>query len=156
MFEYDLWANRLWRAALAEKGWPEPDREVFTHILNVQQIWLARVYGTSPTEIPDIEPTEQNLEALTKGWNKALTEFPSDPETYYRRLNGDDASGRLSLIAQHVVLHGTYHRGELRGLCLAGNEEHFPETDFSLFMNMKPIGHGPIAVVSTPGATERP
>jgi uncharacterized damage-inducible protein DinB len=128
-FEYDRWANRQWFAYLEGEGWPEADREIFRHILSAQEAWLSRVDGISLNAMPRPSLTLDTLEALHGRWVSVLREHPEDPVIAYRRITGDAHAQPLGRIARHVVNHGTYHRGELRGLCRARNATGFPETD---------------------------
>ena len=127
-FDYDMWANSRWLAFLESKGWPEPDAQIFRHALSAQKIWVLRCQGASPTEMPVVEPTEESLRELHSLWRQELLRANHIVE--YRRTNGDEHWSSRDHIARHVVNHGTYHRGELRGLCRARGEEGFPETDF--------------------------
>lgn len=136
-FDYDLWANQLWLRCLLGKGLPSPDVEIFCHIAGASQIWLSRVNGESPIKFPEIEPIESELERLHRQWHETLSKLTTNPEIRYRRLNGEEFPATISDIARHVTNHGTYHRGELRGLCSARDEDDFPETDFSLFAALK-------------------
>ena len=137
-FEYDLWANKLWLASLLGKQFPEPDTEIFAHILAAQSIWLSRVNGDSPSAMPEIEPTEAELNRLNPGWTQVLASAADDRMVDFRRTTGEQLRLPLSEIARHVANHGTYHRGELRGLCLARNDGGFPETDYSRFAVVAP------------------
>jgi uncharacterized damage-inducible protein DinB len=137
-FDYDLWANRRWLACLVSKQLPEPDTEVFAHILSAQQIWLTRVQGESPSKMPKVEPTESESARLHSGWKDVILNTTGDREISYRRTTGEELTTWLSDIAHHVVNHGTYHRGELRGLCRSRSDDDFPESDFGGFLFMKP------------------
>ena len=137
-FDYDLWANQRWLACLLGKGLPQPDMDIFAHMLSASQIWLSRVQGESPTTLPRVEPTEAELLRLNAGWNDVLLGAKEDRQITYRRTTGEEFTVWLSDIAHHAANHGTYHRGELRGLCRARNDEDFPETDYAGFMFMKP------------------
>lgn len=128
-FEYDRWANRQWFAYLEAEGWPEADREIFRHILSAQEAWLSRVDGISLTAMPTPDLTLETLDALNQRWVEILRAHPEDPVIAYRRITGDAYAQPLGRIARHVVNHGTYHRGELRGLCRARRADGFPETD---------------------------
>jgi uncharacterized damage-inducible protein DinB len=138
-FDYDLWANSQWRNCLLGKQMPSPDIEIFAHIFSATQIWLSRVNGESLTALPEIEPTENEIARLHKGWTDALHFATDDRIVSYRRTNGEQLSLALSEIARQVLNHATYHRGELRGLCLARNEDDFPETDYAAFAIMNPL-----------------
>lgn len=133
-FDYDLWANRLWFDYLTKKGKGDLDLKVFQHILAAQEIWYLRCLGTPPTAMPDFIPTPEKLVELNHSWKTFLEVRDDDPLIHYHRLNGDPGHLRLSQIAHHVLNHGTYHRGELRGLCRARGEEEFPETDYAGFI----------------------
>lgn len=128
-FEYDRWANRQWFAHLEAQGWPEVDRELFRHILSAQEAWHMRLVGISPTAMPTPEISETTIDTLHEKWVEFLGAHPEDPVISYRRINGVLYEQPLSRIARHVVNHGTYHRGELRGLCRARGFEAFPESD---------------------------
>ncbi len=136
-FRFDLWANLLWLECLDRKTAGDPDRRAFAHLLSAQQIWLLRVQGTSLSAFPVVEQTPEALTELNAGWLRALAGVTEDRVVEYRRTNGDANSSLLSEIALHVVNHGTYHRGELRGLRRARNDDDFPETDRILFSMLR-------------------
>lgn len=133
LFDYDLWANRRWLDALAAKGWPEPDRVVFVHILAALEIWLQRVNGTSLPEMPTPDLYVATIERLNRDWKQALADRPDDSIVHYKRTTGEALQLPISTIVCHVLNHGTYHRGELRGLCRSRGDDQFPETDYALF-----------------------
>ncbi|GMV87339.1 MAG: hypothetical protein AMXMBFR81_02700 [Chthonomonas sp.] len=131
-FEYDLWANLKWMAHLEQRGWPEPERGIFCHILAAQNTWELRLRGESPTSLVAPEPSEASLLDLHTRWVGSL-EGDVERVIAYKRTTGEARSMSVHAIARHVINHGTYHRGELRGLCRAGGEEGFPETDMAGF-----------------------
>lgn len=130
MLEYDLWANRRWFLHLQERGFPEPDAGILRHALAASEIWLRRCEGNSPTAMPAPELSERTMVALSADWKAVVANIEGNPLVAYRRTNGQALETRFFDIARHVVNHGTYHRGELRGLCRARGDEDFPETDF--------------------------
>jgi uncharacterized damage-inducible protein DinB len=132
-FEYDLWANRQWMECLLGKQNPSPDVEILRHILSAQEIWLHRVNGQSLSKLPEIELSDDEVARLNKSWTEVLASAVDDRQIDFRRTTGEQQCLSLSEIARHVANHGTYHRGELRGLCLSRNDDDFPETDFSRF-----------------------
>jgi uncharacterized damage-inducible protein DinB len=133
MFQYDLWANSLWLETLNQKGDPEPDRGILAHILSAQRVWVERCRGTSLTSMPRVELTEEALSQLSQSWQNVL-DGGEDRTTNYRRTTGEPGSLSISHIAMQVINHGTYHRGELRGLYKSRNDDDFPETDFARFV----------------------
>lgn len=133
LFDYDLWANKLWLESLEARGWPEVETKIFVHILGASTIWIERIGGESLSAIPTPEPTLAMLEQLHARWVKAVTEDDLDRVIAFKRTTGEANSLPIATIAQHVVNHGTYHRGELRGLAKAAGFDTFPETDFARF-----------------------
>ena len=132
-FEFDRWANQAWFTALAAKGWPEPDRGIYQHILAAQEIWYLRTQGTSPQAMPTPELSEATIDRLHHAWVELLRNASDDPIIEYHRLTGEHLRHRLTYIARHVVDHGTYHRGELRGLCRSRGDDDFPESGLMLY-----------------------
>lgn len=130
-FQYGRYANLLWLERLERTGFGEPDKDIFRHILGAEHIWLLRVQGSSPTAFELPEPTAETIGRLQDGWQDALAANRHDPAIAFKRINGEAQELKFTEIARHVINHGTYHRGELRGLCRARGEEDFPETDLA-------------------------
>ncbi len=131
-FDYDLWANRRWMAYLEQRGWTEPERGIFAHILAAQNTWELRLRGESPTSLVSPDLNEASLLDLHARWIGSL-EGDVDRLIAYKRTTGEARAMPVHAIARHVINHGTYHRGELRGLCRASGEDGFPETDMAGF-----------------------
>jgi len=132
-FHFDKWANNRWLQYLDEKGLGAPDREIFRHMLSAQDLWHERCLGVEVTKMPHVEVDEPTIQQLNARWLKLLMAHEDDPVFHFKRLDGEQQHQRLSRIARHVLDHGTYHRGELRGLCRARGHEDFPETGLYLF-----------------------
>lgn len=128
-FRFDLWANRKWLECLNRRPMDSPDRAIFAHLLSAQQVWLSRCNGLSVESFPSIEATDEELLRLHSGWIDVAQRLAHDPVIEYRRMNGEALTSTFREIALHVINHGTYHRGELRGLCRARGDDDFPETD---------------------------
>ena len=97
--------------------------DTLIHIYGAEWIWLTRWIGESPTVLPSSESIP-NLDALRKTW----TEFEGQFRAYFSRLddiglqesppykmmNGAPApTTKLWEMLQHVVNHGSYHRGQI-------------------------------------------
>ncbi len=132
-FQYDLWANLQWMAFLEGKGRPEQDWKILQHILGAQDNWLQRCQGHSPTAMPQPEVSDASMRNLHQAWLELLSANTNDPIIHYRRIAGDALQQRVSRIARHVIDHGAYHRGELRGLCLVRDDWDFPEAGLAGF-----------------------
>lgn len=126
---FDAWANGLWLEYLNESGAGEPDVSILKHVLSASTIWLSRINGQSLTAMPEVELSHDSISKLLEGWVEVLAIRTEDPVIHFKRTTGEAMSRSVSEIAIHVVNHGTYHRGELRGLCRAKGVDTFPETD---------------------------
>jgi len=136
-FRYDAWATGLWLECLNRKGTGDPDRAILTHTLSASTIWLLRCQGESPAKMPEVELTPEALAAASSGWLTLLQGETDDRIIHFSRTTGEKMSLTVSEIANQVINHGTYHRGELRGLCRARGDEDFPETDRARFAFQK-------------------
>jgi hypothetical protein len=96
-------------------------------------MWITRVGGVSPTEFVLPEPTLATLDELNQRWRSALTERELAEVINYKRTTGEALSLSLKQIASHVINHGTYHRGVLRGIALLEDRWDFPDTDLANF-----------------------
>lgn len=131
LFNYDLWANRLWLATIPNLSFSAEAIEIMDHVFRAQRIWLERCLNEQEIAV-DASKHDALAEDLNAKWIDLVT--IGDPEAFvsYER-SGEVHFQTLEQIAQHVINHGTYHRGHLRGLCQAANTANFPETDYILF-----------------------
>ena len=74
---------------------------------------------------------------VNNAWKMVVTDTPLDLWIDYRNMAGFEFKNTVAQIATHVVNHGTYHRGQLRGLAQAEGLEAFPETDLIGFYREK-------------------
>ncbi|HWD39574.1 MAG TPA: DinB family protein [Fimbriimonas sp.] len=130
-FDFDLWANVQWLTAAQNMPKPERPLEVMGHIGWASDIWYSRVAGIPFEPDPKLEPSV--FEARTSLWKELLAKDDLDRIVSYRSLAGDPYRRTVEAIARHVIDHGTYHRGQLRGLAEAQQYENFPETGLYLF-----------------------
>lgn len=132
-FRYDLWANLKWLSVL-DRFEDRPRAEaIFRHILGAQRIWLAR--SLSEEEVPVLpESLDESLPLINEAWLEFLR--ISDPEAFvsYTNLKGESWFNTVEQIARHVVNHGTFHRGQLRGLAQAEGWDDFEDTDLIRWM----------------------
>jgi uncharacterized damage-inducible protein DinB len=130
---YDAWANKRWLECLGSKGFPKPDADILQHMLSASELWCQRCAGSSPTQFPVVEFSSEAIDAAAERWIGLMTSEAEDRVVEYTRTTGEPMSSKLSQIALHVINHGTYHRGELRGLCRSRDDADYPETDRILF-----------------------
>ncbi|MBX7133181.1 MAG: hypothetical protein K1X67_10940 [Fimbriimonadaceae bacterium] len=127
-FRYDLWANLKWVDILPRFQDRERAETVLRHVLNAQHVWLTR--SLSAEEVPNL-PADltEGLQSMNAAWIEFLR--ISDPEAFvsYTTFKGEPYFNTVEQIARHVVNHGTYHRGQLRGLAQAEGWDDFEDTD---------------------------
>ncbi len=137
--DYDLWANRLWLASLQSKLLEPVDLGIMGHIISVEKLWLDRCAGVSGEALPAAELSDEAMTRLNADWKAMLFANRHDPPVNYRRMNGEPRTLSLGQIVRHVINHGTYHRGELRGLCLGRRDASYPETDLVLYYDVEKL-----------------
>ncbi len=132
LYEYNSWANRRTLDACAvltpeqftkDLGSSFPSvRDTLAHIYGAEWIWLERWQGRTPTNLPkpadfpDLASLrarwaalEQELNAFAGGLDN--DKLHADLET--RTLDGTRYAQPLWQMMQHVVNHGSYHRGQI-------------------------------------------
>lgn len=127
-FEYDLWANRHWVRAIGSFSDMLRAHSILEHILQAQAVWLERCGKP-------IEPAGENLSlenvfaSHAESWMRFIEESDLNVNVEYVNMAGTHFQESVGRIALHVINHGTYHRGHLRGLAVLELHERFPETD---------------------------
>ena len=132
LYDYNAWANRRSLAA-AEKLKPEDFikalgssfssvRDTLAHIYGAEWIWLERFQGRSPATLPNVTEFE-DLASLRERWLEqeqrllafvgGLTQSDLDRGMEYKTLKFGVYRNPLWQSMQHVVNHGTYHRGQV-------------------------------------------
>jgi uncharacterized damage-inducible protein DinB len=135
LYEYDAWANhRLLDAAKAltqeqftrDMGSSFPSvRDTLAHIMGGEWIWLERWQGRTPTKLPAVEDFP-DLPSLQKRWAeieadlltfvRGLTAERIAAVSEYKTLTAGTFKSPLGQMLQHLVNHGTYHRGQVTTL----------------------------------------
>lgn len=132
LLDYNVWANRRAIRAAATLGVDDFKRDLggshggvrgtLVHILGAEWIWLERWKGVSPTRGID-EGEFKDVLALRERWKAIEVHraawFESQRERHfveivrYRRLDGKGYGAPLWQLVQHLVNHGSYHRGQV-------------------------------------------
>jgi len=131
-FDYDRWANRQWLSRL--EGFKDMKRpyQILEHMLQSQQIWLTRAGAVINPQKRDMS-LQELFDITNDAWAALLQQSSPDEMITYTNTRGETYTESLGEIALHVINHGTYHRGQLRGLAEAQGNENFPETDLILY-----------------------
>lgn len=131
-FDYDLWANRQWLPTLGKFKDMERAQATFEHILSAQRIWLSRM-GVEVSQAGEDMSVGDLLGLVNRAWKMVLTDGLVEQPVAYQTRSGMELVNTIGQIAAHVVNHGTYHRGQLRGQAQSEGLDKFPETDMILF-----------------------
>jgi len=135
LYDYNAWANRRAMeaaAALAPEQFTKPlgssfssVRDTLAHIYGAEWIWLERFQGRSPASLPDVNQFA-NLASLRECWLeqearllgfvRGLTRADLDRMMEYKTLKFGVYRNSLCQSMQHLVNHGTYHRGQVTTL----------------------------------------
>ena len=135
LYDYNAWANaRVLDAAAGlsaeqflrdlKNSFPSV-RDTLAHILGAEWIWMRRWRG-EPTsallqasDFPTVQSLRDRFAALEqerRGFLESLSDDRLQAPFSYRDTAGKSHSLRLVQSLQHVVNHGTYHRGQITTL----------------------------------------
>ena len=135
LYDYNAWANhRQLEAAskLTTEQFVKPMgssfgsvRDTLAHIFGAEWLWLERFQGRSPAALPDAKQFEE-VAALRERWTefeprllnfvRGLTQADLDRVMEYKTLKFGVYRNPLWQSMQHLVNHGTYHRGQVTTL----------------------------------------
>jgi uncharacterized damage-inducible protein DinB len=132
LVDYNYWArDRLLDAvsALTEEQFTRDMgssfasvRDTIAHICNAESIWIWRWIGRQPTgfqkpeRIPDVAAARAEWAGLEREMRDVLRQLGPDGvlrTIEYRDTKGAAHSGVTWQMVQHVVNHGSYHRGQV-------------------------------------------
>jgi uncharacterized damage-inducible protein DinB len=132
LFEYNAWATgRTLEAAsglspdqlVKDLGTSFPSvRDTLAHILSAEWLWLARWRGSSPRaglsagdyhDVGSLRDGFARVEAERRRYLGGLTEQALQGPLVYGDMQGVQRRLILAQSLQHVVNHGTYHRGQV-------------------------------------------
>jgi uncharacterized damage-inducible protein DinB len=135
LYDYNAWANHRSLDAAA-KLTPEQltkpmgssfssVRDTLGHIFGAEWIWFERFQRRSPASLPDFSHFT-DIASLKESWEvfeprllnfvRGLTQQDLDGLMEYKTLKFGTYSNPLWQSMQHLVNHGTYHRGQVTTL----------------------------------------
>ena len=97
-------------------------RDTLAHLYSAEWAWYQRWHGTSPTamlpfdQFPDvasIRRTWAEHESRMRAFLNSLADADINRVIEYRMLDGRPGSSPLWQMVQHIVNHGSYHRGQV-------------------------------------------
>jgi uncharacterized damage-inducible protein DinB len=135
LYEYDAWANHRLLDAVAALTTEQFTRDMgssfrsvrdtMAHIMGGQWLWLERWQGRTPTSLPSAADYP-DVPSLRKRWAevekdllafvRGLTAEQIAKLDEYKTQTAGTFTCPLWQILQHLVNHGTYHRGQVTTL----------------------------------------
>ena len=100
-------------------------RDTLVHVLSAESVWLSRWMGESRWEMltadafPDrvaLKRTWKDEESKMRGFFASVDDDALRHVIDYKSFNGQPFSNPLYQMLQHVVNHGSYHRGQVTTL----------------------------------------
>lgn len=132
LYDYNAWADRRVleaASALTREQFTRQMgssfssvRDTLAHIYGVEWLWLERFQGRSPSAIPDdsefadiakLEASWTAFEPRLLNFARGLTQEDLDRVMEYKTMKYGVYRNPLWQSMQHLVNHGTYHRGQI-------------------------------------------
>ncbi len=97
-------------------------KDTLAHIVGVEWVWLERLQGRSPSaiapgqEYSDLAALRARWEEIEKNFGEymeELTKAELDEVVEYKTMSFGPAKNPRWQMIQHVVNHGSYHRGQV-------------------------------------------
>ena len=136
-FAYDAWANREVLRALESAAPPPPSCvRWLAHVVGTEFLWLARIRNEKSAHpvwpeftLREIEAKIGENRALWKSYVDELDERELSRDFGYKNSKGEPWNSRVEDVLTHVLLHGSYHRGQIASALRAAGVDP-PLTDF--------------------------
>ena len=121
LLAYDAWANREALSSLRASGAPPPKAmRALAHLVGAGRLWIARLEESRempPAVWPELslEEAAAEVEELARRWKRFLESDGARPArtVSYTNSKGEPWTSSVADILMHVVLHGSYHRGQI-------------------------------------------
>lgn len=121
LFAYNAWANREVLAAFpTSANIPVRVLRLMCHIFAAERLWLERLQN-QPQSVAvwpdfDLQRCQAEAQAMPRLWESYLSGLDEGDlvtGVTYKNSKGEVFTSRREDILQHVILHSTYHRGQI-------------------------------------------
>ena len=146
LFDHVRWADSRARVSLSDSPGALVERalELYCHVLGAEHVWLARLKGEQATvavwprlSLGETEALAAELHASFETYLDSLRPGDLDRDVTYTNSAGQEFTSRVEDILLHIVLHGSYHRGQVAMLIRDGGGTPAP-TDYIAFVRGSP------------------
>jgi uncharacterized damage-inducible protein DinB len=138
LFTYDAWGNRAMLDSLRLSTQAPTSRAcaITAHLIGAGRTWLDRLHGRVPSmevwPALSLDQCDTGFRELDAAWSEYLGGLSAGDlgrEITYTNSKGESWTSTIREILMHVILHGTYHRGQIA--MLVRQSGHAPAyTDF--------------------------
>jgi uncharacterized damage-inducible protein DinB len=120
-FVYDSWANReVYNAMSGNANLSNRPLQLLSHILSAERLWLERI-RQQPQSLPvwpDLTLAQCGLQIddmtiLWKEYFERLSPERLAAQITYKNTKGEPWTSTVQDILTHVLLHSSYHRGQI-------------------------------------------
>lgn len=141
LFEHLQWADESVLDSLRAGGRASLRAlELYAHVLGAEAVWLARLRGVAirvpvwpPAEFEACAKLMAETHAALAGFIDSLDDASLERTVHYRNSAGAEFDSQIGDILLHVMLHGTYHRGQVALLLRDAGATPAP-TDYIAFV----------------------
>jgi len=120
LFRHSSWANALLARAVSEQALDPRATRILAHLHATDWLWLRRLGADGPdvSVWPQWAPAESAAqgEELGAAWRSFLEPLDAAGLTrtiHYTNTRGEPWSSVVEDVLDHVLLHGSHHRGQL-------------------------------------------
>jgi uncharacterized damage-inducible protein DinB len=129
LFAYDAWANAEAAASIRAAGAPATAVRLIAHVAAAERLWKVRLDAAPESVIvwPDwtVDEAEAEMRRLAAEWKELAARLgPSDGRRAVGYVNskGERWTTAVDDILAHVLLHSSYHRGQVAYVLRAAGE----------------------------------
>jgi len=136
LFAYDTWANAESLKAVRDAGAPAAAVRLMAHIAAAEQLWKGRLHADPAPVVVWPESSVDEIAAQLDGLGRVWPTFVAGLAVVdlvrsvpYVNSKGEAWTTSVEDILLHVVLHASYHRGQVAYVLRAGGSAP-PYTDY--------------------------
>jgi uncharacterized damage-inducible protein DinB len=130
LFAYDAWANAEALRSVSDAGAPPAALRLIAHVGGAGRLWRARIAGEAPGVAVwpawTVDECRGELRRLAADWAEYLGRLDARESTRavaYTNSKGEPWTTAVDDILAHVILHSSYHRGQVAHVLRAGGAE---------------------------------
>jgi uncharacterized damage-inducible protein DinB len=137
---YTEWGNRTWLDFIHAHA---PDDAYLTlmisHVYLAERVWFQRIYGEETRNDVFTTASHAELEALAPVLKQRYQELLAGDlarVVEYKRFDGEAMASEIADILNHLVTHGSHHRGQMARYASQQLGIKPPETSYIMFSRM--------------------